>query len=151
MAGIRSALTNLIAIQDALAITNPISTSIAKAYKYPPDRDTALDFPAIINTWSFLDQGSEDGSFSQGHHRYSVEMQCLIRDADLSRGIDIATAFWEAWLTAWVADQQLTNGGASTILATSLTGAAPTIQALEWSGVSYPGWTATLDGLIPLT
>ena len=151
MAGIRGALTNLIAIQGTLSISDPISQTLAKAYEYPPDRDTALDFPCIINTWTFPDQGTEDGSFSQSHHRYSIEMQCLIRDADLTRGIDIATAYWESWLTKWVSDQQLNNSGASTMFATSLTGASPTISALEWNGVSYPGWTATIDGLVSLT
>ena len=151
MAGIRPVLTNLAAIQDALTITDPFSTSIAKAYDYPPNRNEVLDMPAIVNLWSFPDQSVEDGSFAQGHHRYSIQMQCFVNDADLSQGLDIATAFWEAWLDAWVADQQLKNGGPAVIHGTSLTGADPTISLLEWNGVTYPGWTATLEGVVPRT
>ena len=151
MAGIRPVLTNLAAIQDALSITDPFSTSIAKAYDYPPSKNVTLDMPAIVNLWSFPDQSVEDGSFDQDRHRYAIEMQCFVNDADLSRGLDIATAFWEAWLDAWVADQQLKNGGAAVIHGTSLTGADSTISLLEWTGVTYAGWTATLEGVVPRT
>ena len=149
MAGIRAVLTNLVAIQGALTIVTPVATSIKKAYKYPLRHNQSLDMPAIINVWSFPDQSTQDGSFAPGHHRYSIEMQCFIHDADLSRGLEIATAFWESWLDAWVADQQLKNSGASVIVGTSLTGADPTIGLLDWNGVSYAGWTATLEGVVP--
>ena len=149
MAGIRAVLANLAAIQDTLTITTPVDTSIKKAYPYPLAKNTALDMPAIINIWSFPDQSTQDGSFAQGHHRYSIEMQCFINDADLSRGLEIATAFWESWLDAWVADQQLKNSGVSVIVGTSLTGADPTIGLLDWNGVGYAGWTATLEGVVP--
>ena len=148
MAGIRAVLANLAAIQDTLTITTPVNTSIKKAYKYPVSKNVALDMPAIVNIWSFPDQSTQDGSVAQGHHRYSIEMQCFINDADLSRGLEIATAFWESWLDAWVADQQLKDGGASVIVGTSLTGADPTIGLLDWNGVSYAGWTATLEGVV---
>ena len=148
---IRDTLTNLAAIQDGLSISSPVSQSIKKAYKYPPSRAQSLEPPCFVNTWSFPDQSVEDGSFSQGHHRYTITMQMFAVDADLERGLEIATSFWEAWLTAWVGDQQLKNGGASEFIGASLTGSDPTIALLEWNGVSYPGWTATLDGIVSRT
>ena len=146
MAGIRAVLTNLVALETDISITDPITTTTGKAYKYLPHQKTAIDFPAFLNTWTFPDQTTEDGSFAQGSHRYSIEIQCLIDDADRDQGLEIATAFWEAFLNAWVADQQLKNGGARTILGTELTGAEPTLSELLWDGTTYYGWTATRGG-----
>ena len=145
---ITDTITNLVAVQESLSITSPVSQTILKAYPRPPARNVSLEPPCFINTWSFPDQAGEDGSFSQAEHRYVITMQMFAVDADLDRGLHIAEKFWEAWLDAWVADQQLKNGGASTILGSALTGADPTLSLLEWNNVGYPGWTATLDGII---
>jgi hypothetical protein len=40
---IRDTLTNLVAIQDGLSISSPVSQSIKKAYKYPPSRSQSLE------------------------------------------------------------------------------------------------------------
>ena len=145
---ISTTMTTLATLQETLSITVPVSQSILKAYPRPPARNVSLEPPCFINTWSFPDQAGEDGSFAQGEHRYVITMQMFAEDADLDQGLHIAEMFWEAWLDAWVADQGIKSGGVKTINGAALTGADPTLSLLEWNGKGYPGWTATLDGII---
>lgn len=136
---IRSALDNLIVIQAALSITSPDSISIDRAYKFFPDRDSALpDTPCFINSWSLT---GEDRRVSLRDARFTVHMQLFIDDADLDVGADIASAFLEAIMDALDADVSL--GG--TVTNTDLRGGDPTLGLLDWAGQGYVGLNLFLD------
>lgn len=150
MAGIRAAIDGLITLEEALAITSPVtitgsgSTGPVRGYKYPPKPKTALAQVSFIHSWAFPTQ---EDAIQQEVHRYTIAPQCLVKDADLDQGFDIASAFWEAFLNAWVADQKLT----SSVISSAIRSSDPTIAALDFNGVTYPGFTCFIDCWISRT
>lgn len=139
---IRAALDALVTLEASLTISSPISASILHAYKYPPDRKVALEAPAWINTWSV---GKVESMPNQVLRQWpTVTMQLFVRDANLDRACDIATAFWDAWVIAWAQSRSL--GGV--VDTTEMRGGTPTLGMLEWEaggGPSYVGLTVFLD------
>ncbi len=148
MAGIRTALANLVAMQETVSITDPITATITKAYKNPPDRQVAPKAPFIINTWSFPEQRDQ---ISQEVHDYSINMQVFCYDASLEQAGDVAAAFHEAILNAWRADPKLTQNGSPGIQRGWLKGNFPTLVGLELNGLHYVGLDLVLDCLIERT
>ena len=151
MAGIRAAIDGLITLEQALAITSPVAitgsgngTGPVRGYKYPPKGKTALAKVSFIHSWAFP---AQEDSIQQEVHRYTISPQCLITDADFDRGLDIASAFWEAFLNAWVADQKLT----STVISSAIRSSDPTIAELQFNGNGYPGFSCFIDCWIERT
>ena len=63
MGDIRTALTNLVTLQESLSITAPISSSILRAYKFTPPQSSSLpDTPCFLNTWTLTNWTSRCGS-----------------------------------------------------------------------------------------
>lgn len=142
MAGIRTALDNLVALQETVSITSPVAMSITKAYKHPPGRQIAAGAPFVVNTWAFP---AQDFNIAQSVHRYTINMQVFCEDADLERAGDIAAAFHEAILNAWRADPKLTQAGVAGVIGAHLRGGDPTLVALEYNGKTYAGLDLFLD------
>ncbi len=150
MAGIRTALTNLVAMQETVSITDPVSRTINKAYKTVPGPQTALATPPfIINTWTFPDQRD---LISQEVHDYTINMQVFCYDANSEVAGDIAAAFHEALLNAWVADPKLTQNGTPAIVRGWFRGGDPTVVELQDNGGNrYAGLDLYLDCSIERT
>ena len=151
MAGIRAALDGLITLEQALAITSPVTitgtgtgTGPVRGYKYPPKAKTGLAQVSFIHSWAFPQQ---EDSIQQEVHRYTITAQCLVTDADVAQGFDIASAFWEALLDAWAADQKLT----SSVIASTLRSSDPTITGLDFNGKTHAGFTCFFDCWISRT
>lgn len=143
---IRTMLDELVRLQEGLSITSPVKQSITKAYKYAPSAKTGLKTPFWINTWAF---GQQDDVVVEGTANYTVTMQLFCEYANFDRGIDIATAFHEAFLTAYTANRQLkTTANVKTAIQTSLRGPDPTIAGLDFHGQTYPGLTMFLDAIV---
>lgn len=96
---IRTALDNLATIQLTVSITSPITATIARAYKYFPPPEADLDVPCFANNWSLPtpEQRRPGGLRIQD---YVIRSQLFVRDEDLERAADIATAFWVAYIDA---------------------------------------------------
>ena len=142
MTGIRTALTNLVAMQEAVSITAPISASINKAYTSPPDRQANPRTPFIINQFAFPEQ---EDYIAQNAHRYSISMQVFCADGSLEQAGDIAAAFHEALLDAWRADPKLTQSAVPGIISGTWRGNVPTLVLLELHGNPYVGLDLVLD------
>lgn len=142
MAGIRTALTNLVAIQEDVSITDPYGMEITEVFKHPPGAQIAPEPPFIVNTWSFPDQ---DLYIAQDVHRYTINMRVYIGEPDREDAGDIAAAFHEALLNAWRADPTLKNGGSAAVIEAAYRGGEPTLGILEMNGINYVGLDLYLD------
>jgi hypothetical protein len=139
VSSITAALDALITMQEALSITDPITATIKKAYKLPPQGKIVLDFPCVINNVSFVRQVRSPVGILR--HFYTIEQRLLVKDADLNRGAQIALAFWHEILITWNENIKLTN----TVYTSELRGASPTIGIVEFAGLSYPACISFLD------
>lgn len=136
---IRAALDALVTLQESLSITSPITSSIAKAWKYfPPEEATLPETPCFANEWSLTAFEVHVGLLVR---RYAIHTQMFVLDADQERGADIATAYMNALETALLANYTLTQ----TVNQAILRGAQPTLAILERAGVKYVGLDLFLD------
>ena len=137
---IRSALDEIIAMESALVITDPINATIKRAYNYFPDRKSAMpDTPCWTNAWTLnrIESGFQDNR----RQFYTVNAQLFVNDADLSRAADIATGFHVALVGAAHVNSTL-NGQATDM---TLRGGEPTLVLLEWAGQAYVGLNLYFD------
>lgn len=131
--GIRAVLDNLIVIEAACAITSPVTVSVKRAYKYIPDRESALpDTPCWLNGWSLVNYLRSSAFREQ---EYDIRAQLAVLDADQDRAADIASALYENFLTRL--DANITLG--ATINRHDLVGGQPTLAAMTWAGQPYIG------------
>ena len=134
---IRSALDQLIIREAALSITSPITTSIKKAWKYmAPQESTVPETPCFMNGWRLVDHEIGHGR-SSVKEVYVVNAQLFIKDADLERGSDIATAFHVAFITD-IEDGDLTLAGSVAIMRFR-EGDGAALVTLERAGAAYMG------------
>jgi len=139
MGDIRTALTNLVTLQESLSITAPISSSILRAYKYTPPMSSALpDTPCFLNTWTLTNQELD---ISLRILFYTIRMQLIVHDSDQDQAADIASSYMTALITAHNADVTL-NGSVNQCM---LRGSDPTLGVLQWAGVDYIGLDLLLD------
>jgi len=136
---IRTALTNLVTLQESLSITAPISSSILRAYKYTPPMSSALpDTPCFLNTWTLTNQELD---ISLRVLFYTIRMQLIVHDADQDQAADIASSYMNAIITAQNAD--VTLGGS--VNQCFLRGSDPTLGVLQWAGIDFIGLDLLLD------
>lgn len=146
MAGIRTALTELKTIQEALSITDPITETIQEAFTHPPGPNITPTAPFVINTWSF---GEQRNHIAQEVHDYSINMQFFIYDADQDIAGDVCSAFHEAFLNSWrTGNNKDLNSGA---VGVRIRGGEPTLVALTHNGITYAGLDLFLDCSIERT
>ena len=139
MSDIRTALTNLVTLQEGLSITAPVSSSIKRAYKYTPPQSSSLpDTPCVLNTWSLT---SQELDISLRILFYTIRMQLIVHDSDQDRAADIASSYMNAIITAQNADVTLDGAVNQSILR----GSDPTLGVLSWAGVDYIGLDLLLD------
>lgn len=143
ISNLSTVLDAVTAIQAALTITSPITASIKKAHRYPPNRNSVLpDTPCWMNGWTFARQDDVDFDGNEKFF-YTINCQLFVEDADISRGADIATAFHQAWVDALLADTTL--GSSANGLTYTPRGGDPTLVVLEWGGKGYVGLNEYLD------
>jgi hypothetical protein len=145
--GIRAAMVALATLEAGLSISSPITASVKRTYALPPNRKDALpDTPCWINGWTLVRQ---DKTFpplpTRGPRYYAINAQLFVRDADLNRGADIATAFHEAFDDALDASTAWNDA----VMDWDLRGGDPTLALLEWAGEGYPGLNLLLDVVLP--
>jgi hypothetical protein len=146
---IRTAMDRIVSIQGGLSITSPVSSTISKAYKYPPPGRTMLDTPCFVN-WPELTQ------YDRGMLRqriYQVRVQLFVLDPDADRAGDIAVAFQDKFAIALDNDLTLAIAGVpSCTLWRNLRGG---VRLLEWNALSYIGldmfMEVVLGGEVPGT
>jgi hypothetical protein len=132
-------MTNLVSLQESLSITAPVSSSIARAYKYTPPMSSALpDTPCWMNSWTLVNQELD---ISLRILTYQINMQLAVEDSDQDQAADIASSYMNALITAHNADVQLDGS----VTSSSLRGGDPTLVALQWAGVVYIGLDVVLD------
>ena len=88
---ILSAMVKLQAIQAALAITVPVAMSVKRTYLWIPSQSSTMpDLPAWLNTYQLQRTDSVNRRFTS---LYTVNMNLVLKDADLARAGHIALAF----------------------------------------------------------
>ncbi len=136
---IRSALDRIVVVQGGLAITDPITASVQKAWKYVPSRRATLaDTPAFTNSWRLVSTESGNSLFRR---QYTVNMQLFVNDADTDRAADIASSFEQALHVAFNADKRLEN----TVTRQTIYGGDPTLALLEYAKKTYVGLDLFMD------
>lgn len=114
---------------ETVSITSPITESIVKAYETPPG--TVQDLPCFIIFPPALTV--ERGSGGLRIKTYTVRLELLVRDADLSQAADLVDAYREA--TIDVFDTKGTLSGTCTLIV------GPRVE--EASGLEYPRGTGS--------
>ena len=135
---IRTALTNLIAIQAAVTITVPGAHTVAVAYKYFPPQDVAVAEIFFQNDWALVTEERLNGMHRQ---HYIVHSQLFVTESDMDQAADIATAMMADYVDRLDAD--ITLGGAVTN--SELRGGSPTMGTLRRGSLEYMGLDLFLD------
>lgn len=138
---LRTALDRIIVIQAAVSITDPVTTSIKRAYKLSPDQSEELaDLPCVMNNVFYVGQ---EASAQMRTLRYRVQMQCMVAKSGIEddRSGDIAVALWEKLLDDFSRDIMLAG---TVTLALFEEGSSP-MPALLDRGTKYIGFEATLN------
>lgn len=106
---IREALSQLYAVEGALAITDPITTNIKKVWHYrPPSNKTITDTPCITNLWTAPTLEFRSGVLTG---EFEINLQLLVWDADSDQAADIAAAFYKPVIEALSANIKLGLSG----------------------------------------
>lgn len=148
MAGIRTALDGLVYQQEQTSIIlgNGDTRTLARAYKYAPDRTNVPPTPSVINEWVFPEQ---DNNLAQTVHRYVLTSTWLLSTASLAESGDQAALWWEAWLARWIANPRLpVADGTKTVVGARMRAGDPTVAAIEWAGKNYVGFITHIDAQI---
>lgn len=92
MSELDTALDQLYALEEALAITSPIEVGVKRAWPYvPPMSQIITDTPCFVHSWTLpeLQIGS-----ALMRETFLVNMRLLVHDADAPQAAKIASAFW---------------------------------------------------------
>lgn len=136
---IRAALDQLIIIQAAVAITDPVTTNIKKAWKtIPPVTADLGETPAMFNIWT-LNEWQK--AIQLGIERWSITSTIAVYDADLDRAADIVLALVEQYMSDLVSKSSLVN----TVTGWDLRGDDPTLVSLQRSNRDYVGASLRMD------
>lgn len=142
--GIRAALDALVTLQQGVAITDPISESVKKAWKTIPRQDGALaTLPAIINLPKPIRISHVAGARAQ---IWQVRSQLFVYDANQDRSGDIVLALMEKYIDA-LSDAQTLNGQ-PLILGDHFGSECPT--QLVYAGKPFIGAELTITLQVPL-
>lgn len=140
---IRDVHTALQTLLGAITITSPVSTGIARVYKFtPPARVAVADVPCVLLTYEQQPVMFRPALLQKP---YSIHMQVFVKDAtvDADVGADIASEFLEKIIVALSGDQ--TIGGTVSVIR-QFRGASPeTLTILEWAGKPFVGLDLYLD------
>ena len=106
-------LDALVAIEEALTITEPVEMSVKRSIDTLPNSNQPLvdgDLPAWLHEWDM-----PDGEWLAGGARemnYTIHSILLVGDTntELNQRMRIATKFWEALVTALQANDNLGDG-----------------------------------------
>ncbi len=140
MADIRTTLDALIVIQAAVSITTPAVVAVKKAWKYvAPQGSTIPETPCFMNDWTLRPVQQAPSLRIQPLRIRSI---LYVKDADIERGLDIATALFVDYQDRLGADIKLggnIDGGGT------LSGPDPTLGGVERSGAMYAAVETFLD------
>ena len=144
MSTLRSTIDRLRGVEQSLVISDPVAMTIRRAYKLSPGRTSKLlDLPCWMNDWEMTTvQLTMDDTPWGGQNmisvRFSLHAQLFVRDADIDRGAEIATAFHEAFLVALAKDMVQPGDEWDGTVRGGL-------KLLEWAGEAFPGLDLFVD------
>jgi hypothetical protein len=127
-------MDKIVTLQAALAITSPITATVAKAYPYFPPPQVDIPNRSYQNEWSMMPIRPEQAVRSL---QYQVRMQFLAGPAleDAVRTAQIATAFWEQLVETFSTNIRAEGLWWRAILR----GSEPTLGLIERAGKAYIG------------
>ncbi len=148
MSSIYEAITEIVKVQEKMAITAPAHVSIKKVWPFfPPSSTTAaIAVPCWMNEWSLIREDRFSSNWTD--EWYTVHMQLLIQDMDLSRAAWIASAFMPVALRAFDSVDGAGDGGVSlggTAVTQTVRGGTPTLARIERSEGVYMGLDLFMD------
>lgn len=126
-----------------IAITDPVSESIARAYTTLPKEGEALtDLPCVMMPTFELQAVDFKSAFIE--ERYAIRLQVFVKPVEAEQGIaaQMAAAFVTA-IGLKLSDTQRLGGNVSVIR--GLRGERETLTGLVWAGVPYVGADLWLD------
>lgn len=140
---IRAALDSLVTLQESLAITDPITTSVKQAHKTFPKQDNLLpDTPCVINIPRLV---RVTEIFQSRQQQWQVRMQLLVDDADRDRAADIVLALLQKLLDAL--SDAITLNGLPLMIEEST---SDDLGAFDYGGKSFTGIELTTSLIVPL-
>lgn len=140
---LRAAMAQIVVVESALSISSPVALSSPRVYSIAPGRRNKL--PEKVSFMNFPDAGTEARMGSQREDNFTVQIDCLVRDADLDRAADIALAFFDAAWTAFDAQRPAGARLGGTVDFLELRAERPMIESIEWAGEFLPGFHLFLD------
>lgn len=139
---IRLALAELTALQEGLAITDPVRLERCKAFAFFPPQNADITDPA---TWCNEVAGSriQWASGNDRHTFWTVRTQLFVKNASLPTAAAAALEFYEAFVAA--IEARLTLGG-TLCKSVRIEGASPSMNpVLVWNGKDYGGLNLILS------
>ena len=131
-------MTQLILIQAAVNISDPVELTTTKAYKFVPPQSVAVPGTFWMNEWTLV---SEDRNVGMRDQLYSIHMQLLHTESSLEQGADVVSALHGDLVDRLDANVTLTQ----TVSNSALRGGSPTLVTLQRAGGVYIGLDLFLD------
>lgn len=140
---LRDALDALVLLEQGVSITDPVTTSIRKAYKIiPAQSEQAPVTPFAQNVWTLREQRRFPGGWYERFYRVRIDI--VTRDQDIDRAADIVTALAEQLQDDL--DQHIRLN--QTIKEGNLSGADPTLGEFTIGGQTMIGARLYFDFII---
>lgn len=149
-------LDELIALESALTITEPIRASVTKAYPFLPPAAFELPGPRCWFNGFSMQPFRVEGSERHLIYDIRAQMLCAPSNVDTERQFQVALSFWEEFQHALFpigvpmddVYQAITLNGAVS-LGIVLRGAMPeTVTGLDYGGKNYIGIDAYIEAHI---
>ena len=143
---IRSAMTELVKVEEGISITEPVTARIAKAYKWFPPQGVSIaaNLPAFTNDMTLTSQ--EIGTSGYQTLIYTVHAQLYVGEGDQDILADMAASFLTAFLTAMNLKSSLNDeDGVSTVTDHTIRGGNPTLVSLNRANRPYTGLDLFID------
>ncbi len=142
MGNIRAVHDYLVTLLEGITITEPVATSINRAYKYSPASNRGItDLPCALLGFQLEEVDFQPGLLTK---HWAIGIQVLVgrADADLDMKADIASEFLEKIIQA-LSDHLKLGGTVKAVQ--EFRGASPaTVTLLEFAGVGYVGLDLSL-------
>lgn len=132
-------------IEDGLTIASPIAVAATDtvAYLITPDKNVKISAKVTFMNWP--DAAKELRMGSDQENGWTIQIDCLVKDADYDQGAAIALAFFDATWAAFTAQQPATARLGGIVDYIGLRAERPLLETIEWGGIGFPGFHMFLD------
>jgi hypothetical protein len=143
---IRSAMTELVKVEEGLSITEPLTSKISKVCKWFPPQGVSIaaNLPAWTNDMTLTSHVL--GVSGQQTLVYTVHAQLYVGEGDQDVLADMAASYLTAFITAMNLKSSLNDpAGAATVTDHTIRGGNPTLVSLSRANRAFTGLDLFID------